>query len=196
MTSSDQWIHWVKQAQAGDQAAFTNLVRHFQQEGYRAAWLWAGDGAEDILQEAFIICWQKLPQLRQARAFRSWFYQILRRTALDYVKKHRTEIPQDNLDPFLSDPTLTPPKNEIDRLQAALQHLPDAQRDACTLYYYAGFSIKEIAAMTQVPPATVKSRLFHARKKLRALLLTDDQTIQPGKNQTDQPDKEAHHEHI
>ncbi|MFP5521488.1 RNA polymerase sigma factor [Peptococcus simiae] len=174
MISSKQWIPWVKQAQAGDQAAFTELVRHFQAEGYRAAWLWAGNGAEDVLQEAFLTCWQKLPQLRQARAFRSWFYQILRRTALAQLDKERREIPQDEMDPFLSPPAEPPSGRDSDRLQAALALLPVAQRDACTLYYYAGFSIKEIAAMTQVPQATVKSRLFHARKKLRALLLSDN----------------------
>ncbi|MFM9413408.1 RNA polymerase sigma factor [Peptococcus simiae] len=174
MISSKQWIPWVKQAQAGDQAAFTELVRHFQAEGYRAAWLWAGDGAEDILQEAFLTCWQKLPQLRQARAFRSWFYQILRRTALDYIKRRQAEVPQDNMDPLFASSRPNQAMTDSDRLQAALGQLPDAQRDACSLYYYAGFSVKEIAAMTQVPQATVKSRLFHARKKLRALLLSDN----------------------
>ncbi|MBS5594122.1 MAG: RNA polymerase sigma factor [Clostridiales bacterium] len=193
MTSSNQWIQWVKPAQAGDQEAFTDLVRYFQTEGYRAAWLWAGDGAEDILQEAFIICWQKLPQLRKPAAFRSWFYRILRRTALDYVNKHRAELPQDNLDPLISPPPGSPSTGDADRLQAALRELPDLQRDACTLYYYAGFSVKEIAGMTGAPEATVKSRLFHARKKLRALLLTDGMANHPP---TAQAQKEDHHEHL
>lgn len=79
----------VRQMIAGDMDAFGELMKQYEKPALRAAWLISGNAAdsEDIVQEAFTICYLNRKKLRDPAQFRTWFYRILTRTAWKLCKK-------------------------------------------------------------------------------------------------------------
>lgn len=176
--STDPMLELVNKAKVGDLEAFERLMAQLGNEAVRTAWLMAGDACDDIVQETFITVWQELPTLRKTEAFRACFYRILQRKAWQMAAEHRKEIPLAQC-PEPSRPREDNPLSEP--VQQALAQLPWSQRQACVLFYFGGFSVKDIAYIQKAPVATIKSRLFQARQKLEPLL-------------SPLIDKEVHHE--
>lgn len=170
----------VRQFQGGDEAAFEELYRRYRKPALRTAYLLTGNlcDSENVLQEAFLKCYQHLGGLRNPSGFKSWFWRILTRTAWDYCRKRSRECPiEDIFDAYQA--TLSPIASSLDDLigreeaadiLAAVDKLPIKQKTVIILYYYNEFSVAEIAEATGVLPATVKSRLYLARRSLQDML--------------------------
>ncbi|MGI3779880.1 MAG: RNA polymerase sigma factor [Janthinobacterium lividum] len=160
---------------SGDDQAFAVLVRRYQAPLYRHAWRLTQDrrAAEDVVQEAFLTAWRRLPTLDRAESFRSWLYQITTRRCIDVVRARRPEEPLDTLG-TVREPTApgTGPEARLEQdaqladLAAALQTLPVGQRAAWCLREIDELSYDEIAAALELPVSTVRGRIARARQEL------------------------------
>ena len=131
--------------------------------------------AEDAVQEAFLGLWRSAGSFVPERAKAStWVLTLVHRRAVDVVRREqrrRAETLEQALEPLADsaedDVWL---RLERERVQAALARLPDAQREAIELAYYAGFTQSELAERLGQPIGTIKSRMFSGLARLRELL--------------------------
>ena len=126
--------------------------------------------AEDVINDTFCVVWQRARDFRGESRFSTWLFGIAYRRAL---KAWRREAPLDRLDSEGVEEPADLPAERIelqDWLGIALERLPLEQRMVLELAYQGGHSCEEIAAIVQCPVNTVKTRMFHARRKLRGLL--------------------------
>lgn len=170
---------------AGDRDAFGLLMEKYQNQALRTAYLISGNYAdsEDIVQETFVACWMNRRALRSPEAFRAWFYRTLSRNAWKICRKRKREQPSEEIYPDRPEETGTGEesetlknvirKEEEELLYAAVRSLPVKQRTMIVLYYFNQMSVREIAGACGCLEGTVKSRLFHAKARLKAMLERD-----------------------
>lgn len=168
-----------------DRGAFARLWRATQPELIRyATGLLAGDlsAAEDAVDEAFIAIWQQSGRYDGRGNAMGWIRRIVRNKAIDWLRKRR-DVPMSG-EPQMEDRQLCSAEmpspfdsavcvSTATTLRAALTILSVEQREAVWLCYYEEKSLREIAEIAGCPENTVKTRLFHARKALRASGLVD-----------------------
>jgi len=169
----------VSAALVGDALAWRRLVVRWQPRLLSHAWRVVGDAerARDMVQEAWIDIVRGLARLDDPAAFPAWAFQIVTRRcqrlfrggARDrrLAEALEPESESESASAASDDPEITA---DIHQVLAALQSLPAPQRSALALFYLESLSVAEIAVALDVPPGTVKTRLMHARRKLRALL--------------------------
>ncbi len=142
---------------------------------YRYAWRLTGSAAdaEDLTQQVFLAVQAQAAQLSEVRSPRAWLLTILRHA---YLKGRRAKRPVPltalEVDPD-SIPAQMPADSEWDfeRLQAALDELPDEFKLVLLLFYFEQCSYQEIAERLRLPLGTVMSRLSRAKGHLRVRLL-------------------------
>ncbi len=151
------------------------LVDAHYESLYRYAFRLSGSAAdaEDLTQETFCKAQSHLGQLRDPGRAKPWLFSILRNLYLHRVRDDRMrrfvsldsveEIPQPLPDPL--------PPVEPERLQAALDELPEGFRTPLILFYFEEFSYRDIAEQMELPLGTVMSRLARAKTHLRDRLL-------------------------
>lgn len=133
--------------------------------------------AEDILQETATISYKEFYKLRDKEKFKSWIFTIAKREAFQQIKRHSREllvgseqyqniIEYNNIEhvQFIDTPEIHT------AIIQAINDLPDKYKDIINLVYYAGFSLVEIAEMTNENYNTVKSRHRRALKRLEEIL--------------------------
>ncbi|NJP37544.1 sigma-70 family RNA polymerase sigma factor [Alkalicoccus luteus] len=127
--------------------------------------------AEDLAQEIFIKCYEKLPTFNQQASIKTWLFKVAINHCKDHVRSwHFRKVTLfDKLRPGHTAPLENEVvrREESDRLATAVLQLPLPMREAIYLYYYEGLSVSEIAALTNGNVNTIKSRLKKAREKLR-----------------------------
>lgn len=166
-------------AQAGDGAAFNQLVRRWHQQFVAHAWRLTGrrDAADEVAQTAWIEIIRGLSKLRDERAFRAWAYRIVTRHSAKRVGQfvaERTVINSLVALPETAEEDASLTKSEASRLRCAVAKLSPPHRAAVALHYFDGLSIAEVAIALDTPSGTIKTRLMHARNHLRAQLKGDD----------------------
>ncbi len=130
------------------------------------------DLAEEIINDTFWVIWQHAGDFRGASRVSTWILGIAYRRGLKTLR-YAGPPPVDcdvETEPAADEPARQEELNEW--LDVALRRLPLEQRTAIELAYQLGHSCEEIAAIMQCPVNTVKTRMFHARRKLKALLTT------------------------
>lgn len=168
----------VRRMKTGDRTAFDALYERYYDRLYRTACMITGNRAdgEDVTQETFIKMYLHCKELKKDEQFLCWLYRILNRTAWQLVKKHSREQPNEQIlelaDHSMTDsPVMQILKNERDQaVIEAVYRLEYRQRTSVILFYYNELGTREIASVMECMEGTVKSRLFHARKNLRAML--------------------------
>lgn len=162
----------VLSAQAGNRAAFDQLVRRFHQRFVGHAWRLLGsrDLAEEVVQSAWIEILKGLKGLRDERLFAPWCFRIITRRAGKRIGQIVSE--RDALSGLVHEASSDQPPAEPESpgLARALAELPPAQRAAIALHYHEGLSIAEVAVALDIPAGTVKTRLMHARLRLKSAL--------------------------
>jgi RNA polymerase sigma-70 factor (ECF subfamily) len=129
------------------------------------------ENAEEIINDTFMVVWLSAKDFRHASLVSTWVFGIAYRTALKSLRRQKNhaaarsldECPEQTVDPALDTET-------HDWLVQGLERLPLEQRLTLELAYQMGYSIEEIAAITDAPVGTVKARMYHAREKLRYYL--------------------------
>ena len=164
----------VRRMQAGDESAFDELFACYQKQAVRTAALITGDVslAEDVAQEAFVLCLLHICELRDPARFRSWFFRTLTRSAWKAMEKKLPTVDWENMpEPTAEDgPYPSEKAAAYEKLYQALDGLGKKQRTTVILYYFNDLSIKEIAQITGDLEGTVKTRLFAARRRLKRVL--------------------------
>jgi RNA polymerase sigma-70 factor (ECF subfamily) len=131
--------------------------------------------AQDLQQEVWVRVIRGIARLRDGARLRGWLFGIARRALMDRLRREYAAPVISNADP--SDLIATPEPADHDHeddlvaLEAALDSLPAVERDVLTLFYLRDLSLAELADVLNVPVGTVKSRLFRARRLLRAAIL-------------------------
>jgi RNA polymerase sigma factor (sigma-70 family) len=154
----------VVAAQAGDAAAFGELVRR-RQGWIRRLLRQLCDGpaeADDVAQDAFLHAWKRIAAVREPGAFPGW----LRRVAITTLLQRRRRR---ELEPGpAADAAVETPHAARHDLQRALATLSPGERLCVTLHHGEGMTHAEIAAATGLPLGTVKSHLARGTTRLRA----------------------------
>ena len=120
--------------------------------------------AEDAVQEMFLALIDKAPRFRDAGHEKAWLIRATLNRAADIRKAaERRNLP-------LDEAVLPAAPEEDGSLLAAVQALPDKYGAVIHLYYYEGYSMKEIGNTLGVPAATVGTRLARGRERLRQML--------------------------
>lgn len=163
----------VERSLGGDRLAFAALVEvHLPRARALALAILNGDagGADDAVQEAFLRAWSRLDQLGDPAGFAAWLAQIVRRQALDQLRRRVRERqrPLGAIDPPA--PTETEEDARQEALRAALARLKPEQREILALRYQAGLGYEAIAGTLGLSAANVEKRLYRARQALLALL--------------------------
>ncbi|MDO4554775.1 MAG: RNA polymerase sigma factor [Lachnospiraceae bacterium] len=158
------------------------LIDEYQPEAYRYSVLLMGnrEDAWDLLQETWIQVYKKLSHLQDPSCFKSWFYRILTRNGWRMKKKQKREIPvEDIFEQYEPEKEDSSEEHffQIERRELLMEQincLRPKLKTVVLLYYYNDFSIEEISKITGSPKATVKSRLFQARKQLKTAIEQDE----------------------
>ena len=170
----------VRRAQAGDTAAFGELVSAYMHRCYYAALGMVGSpqDAEDLSQEAFVRAFRARARLDPERPFYPWLYQILRRLCYNFTRdtssrRRKLEragwwlVAEATTRAAGDDPERVRATDELrDRLEDAIAELSPAQREVFVLKEFEGLKYREIAELLDVPIGTVMSRLYAARQRL------------------------------
>lgn len=151
--------------------AFLGMVEPLYERAYTFAVHLTGSpvDAEDLLQEALLQALRKFDTLREPARFKSWFYRILHNTWLE-AGRRKSRRPSVSMAPesfFQVSDSGPGPAERYSEIEYLLQHVNPVQRETLLLFEVEGFSLKEIADMHAVGIATVKSRLFQAKEKIR-----------------------------
>lgn len=156
--------------QLGERAAFDELIDrwHAPLWGYVRRLLGDGDMAAEVLQEAWIRVLRGLPALREPSRLRGWLFTIARRTAMDRLRIKYSEPPSASIDDVdVAGAEEPDPAHDIEAMQQELARMPLVEREVLVLFYLEELTLDQIAEVLGVPPGTVKSRLFRARRMLR-----------------------------
>ena len=183
----------MRRAGSGDKAAFALLVRRHLARATALAQRITGNrsDAEEIVQEAFLRCWQKAPEWRPAERpandgaandrgpegataqFGTWLYRVLVNLCLDRRRRPQPvgieaadTVADSGADGF--DETARGETSR--RVQAAMAQLPERQRAALALCYFEGLGNIEAAAMLDISIGALESLLVRARRALREAL--------------------------
>jgi RNA polymerase sigma-70 factor (ECF subfamily) len=170
---TDDW-RLMREIAAGSDEAFRDLIGRYQTVlAHLFARLGARpDEADDAAQETFLRVHAYRKRYRPTGSFRTFLFTVARRAWLDLCRgrerRRRREAPGRDLE-ALQRPEGLGLDERLD-LQAALERLPEGHRMVLVLSLWGGCRYDEIAAVMGIPEGTVKSRVFHALRKLRARL--------------------------
>ena len=165
----------AERAGAGDERAFTALVRRYERPVFALCcrYLGAADAA-DAAQETFVRAFTNLERFDRSRPLLPWLFTIARRLCIDHQRAHRHELPAS--DQVAAAGAHSPveahvsAREELTLLAGALGALPEGPREAIALFHLHDLSYKEIAEQLEVPMGTVMTWIHRGRDALRTAL--------------------------
>ncbi len=170
----DSWL--VLSYKTGNDKALTLLVKRWHKKLCRQAFWYTKDkeSAKDIAQDSWQTIMRNLDKLKNTNQFGSWALTIVTRKAIDHLKKqqkwnknHEMDRLQDDVD---ENEQINLIADNLERVKLGLAQLSSDKRQVLTLFYIEGYSINEISGILKVPIATIKTRLFRAREKLKSVI--------------------------
>jgi RNA polymerase sigma-70 factor (ECF subfamily) len=164
----------VVRAQHGDREAFAELAGRSLDRFLAVAQGVLGDTqlAEDATQQALLSIWRHLPSLREAECFEGWSYRLVVNACYSEVRRSRRWMP-DMIAPLSFEPVAADELASVhdrDELEHAFRDLSVDHRAVLVLHHCLGLTLPEVARSLDIPVGRVRSRLYHAMKKLRAAL--------------------------
>jgi RNA polymerase sigma-70 factor (ECF subfamily) len=189
MMNVSSTIDWatelVSRAQQGDQEAFGDLVRSYQDRLFSSLLRVVGSrmDAEDLVQEAFVQAYLNLASFRGHCSFYTWLYRIALNLAYSSARRRQVrkalERTREVSEEIPSDSTASPSERmeraeESERIRRALSALSEEHRVLLVLRGVEGFDYQTIAEVMHLNPGTVRSRLHRARAHFRENLQRED----------------------
>ena len=170
-------IELIRAIAQGDKRAMHLLFAQHRLGVYRFALRLVNEkeAAEDLVSEAFLNVWRHAGRFEGRCRVSTWLLAITRNLAFSMLRRHPTEKLDDGKAAAIRDHADDPEAAVQKKQQSAilthcLTKLSPAHREVIDLVYYHGKSIDEVAAIIQVPPSTVKTRMFYARNRMSKLL--------------------------
>jgi RNA polymerase sigma-70 factor, ECF subfamily len=174
-TASDEAL--IKRIARGDQLAMRTLYARHRIPIYRWLLRIVRDEtvAEDILSHVFLDVWRKATSFEGRASVSTWLLAIARYKALSGRRARVDAELDERITSTIADPGGDPEaalqeKDRGERLRVSLAKLSPEHREVIDLVYYHGKSVKEVAEIVGVGEATVKTRMFYARRKLASLV--------------------------
>ena len=172
-TASDSDAKLVARIAAGDKLAMQVLFARHRTAVYRWLLRFVGNEtvAEDLLSDVFFDVWQQAGRFEGRAAVTTWLLSIARFKALS-ARRRRTDAElNETIEATVADPAdnaevILEKKHQGEVVRDALTKLSPEHREIIDLVYYHDKSVDEAAEILGVPSATVKTRMFYARKKL------------------------------
>ena len=176
-------VELIQNILAGDEAAFSVLVKRYQKGVHALAWRKVRDYhiAEEITQDAFLQAHRKLASLKNPSQFPGWLYVIADRLCRSWFRKKRQKNTQslettsetalektDYANYILERREAEAVAHQREIVQRLMAKLPESERTVLVLYYLGEMNCKEISKFLGVSPNTVKSRLRRARERLKS----------------------------
>ena len=154
-----------------DRGAFSELYRTYQPRlyGYLRRMVSSPVLIEEIVDDVMFVVWTDARKFRGRSAVSSWIFGIAYRRALSALRKEgRYQAPLvRNAERAISEKA---PSADLELINAGLAELSADHRQVIELTYFCGFSYQEIAEIAGCPVNTVKTRMYHARRRLKVLL--------------------------
>jgi len=179
----------IRAAQRGDEEAFEQLVRGYDQSVLRLAMnlLRSPEDARDVFQEAFLRVYRNLHTFRFDCSFHTWLYRIVTNVCLDYLRRRkvRKEDPSafetadgllDRMDTFEEESADANPERSLwnrelnKRIGEAIQDLTPRERMVFEMRHYQGLRLRNIGEILGTTEEAAKNCLFRATQKMRAAL--------------------------
>jgi RNA polymerase sigma-70 factor (ECF subfamily) len=161
----------------GDQLAMRTLFARHRTAVYRWLRRFVRDEAlaEDLLSEVFLDVWRQAGSFQARSSVSTWLLAIARNKALSARRRRVDAELDDDFALSICDPADDPEasllkKGRADLLRRSLANLSRKHREVLDLVYYHGKSVRDVAAIMRIPEATVKTRMFHARRRLADLI--------------------------
>jgi len=161
----------VERARAGDQEAFADLVYQVSDTllGVARRILRDPSLAEDVLQNALLTIWRKLPHLREPDRFEGWAFRILVHACYADALRNRRwasaiRVLHADLASDVDDIQMI---SDRDELEQAFRRLPLDQRAVFVLHHHVGLPLVAVAETLGIPDGTARSRLHYATRELR-----------------------------
>jgi RNA polymerase sigma factor (sigma-70 family) len=189
MTETDRSDDALVAALAAGDAQALSMFEVFYDRHHRPAFALAyrilsGDHAlaEDVVQESFLALWRYARSFDPARGnARTWFFSIVHHRALNMLRRQRPQVRLSPIEDAANEPATGEEYDvwvavtrglDAERVRAALERLPEDQREAISLGFLFGYSNAEVAERLSLPLGTVKSRIRLGMQKMRATLAT------------------------
>nr|WP_299383667.1 RNA polymerase sigma factor [Allomuricauda sp.] len=168
----------VLEYQSGNTKSLSILVNRHHLRLCRHSYRFTKDleVSKDIVQDSWRVIIKKLNTLKDPNSFSCWSTRIVTRKSLDYLNKqqrnrgHLKEYAQESITSMEMDDQGNP---KLANLQSGIKALPENQQMVLRLFYMEEYSLKEIAQILNISVGTAKSRLYHAREKLKKILKTE-----------------------
>jgi RNA polymerase sigma-70 factor (ECF subfamily) len=179
----------IRAAQAGDQAAFEQLVQAYDQSVLRLALnlLRSPEDASDIYQEAFLRVYRNLHTFRFDCSFHTWLYRIVTNLCLDHLRKRKVrkeestvvdtqEGPVDRMEVVMEDRAEGDPQRKLlsqqlgSRISAVLAEMTPRERMVFEMRHYQGMRLRAIGEILGTTEEAAKNCLFRATQKMRTAL--------------------------
>lgn len=176
----------IREAQAGDSAAFGQVFKAHYTQVYLTVWGMMGNEADahDVSQQAWIKAWQKINQYNHHSKFSTWIHRIAVNTALDELRRRKRRwsrlvsiFKDDSIENPAPEPATTDdPADDLGRkeiaqdIYQAVAKLPESQRTTFVLKEFEDYTYQQIADTLGCKIGTVMSRLHLARQKLTTYL--------------------------
>jgi RNA polymerase sigma-70 factor (ECF subfamily) len=174
----DQETLWIQQIAVGDRSAFEGLYRVYQPRLYAFAYRMLRDegGAAEVTNDVMVTVWKQAAQFEGRSRPATWIFGIAHHKALNELRRRRSR-PEHAIDEAAAVPdpgegaAATIERADLrNRLKAAMLQLPAEQAEVLNLTYFQGLAYQQIADALACPLNTVKTRVFHAKKKLQPIL--------------------------
>jgi len=159
--------------QSRDRAALKRLylAYHPRLARFLARMITRSEDIEEIINDTLMVVWMHATAFRSESLVSTWIFGIAYRLTMRSLRRQKMQLPGWSID-ILAEQCADPaPDTEMANwLECALGRLPVKLRITVTLAYQMGFSIEEVSQITKTPTGTVKSRMFHARLRLREIV--------------------------
>ena len=165
----------IKAYRAGNKSALATLVKRWHKAFCdKAYWLVKDkDAAKDIAQDSWTTIIHKMDKLKNQNQFKYWAYRIVCNKSTDWLRlKAKNQKRTVSYNHGIESKEEHYSENQIQKqlLLKAINELPANQNEVVKLFYLQNYSLKQISELLEISVGTAKSRLFHAREKLKKTL--------------------------
>jgi len=168
---------WIRRVAAGDREAFEKLYSVYQRRLFSFLYRLVNEAgaAEELVNDVMVEVWKSASRFRGDAKASTWIFAIAHHVMLNHVRRRKRESVDLEKAQHVAAPGPDPEAGAMHKglqgeIRSALGRLSAEHREIVELTFYEGYSYEEISGIVRCPVNTVKTRMFHAKKKLHDVL--------------------------